>query len=373
MSGRNQVKEKEKYHISKVIFSQKLLSWYHKNKRIMPWRGESDPYKIWVSEVILQQTRVNQGWEYYNRFISQFPSVKELSKASEEEVLKLWEGLGYYTRARNLHYSARKIVRDFGGRFPDTYEEILSLKGVGEYTAAAIASIAFHLPYVVVDGNVLRVISRLFMIRKDVSDPNFRKEIRRIAEYYLNSKNPGDFNQALMELGATVCLPFNPKCTACCFQKECISYKKGVQKELPVKNKTRKEKERYFNYLIITDKKNNIYFQQRKENDIWKGLYEPFLTEEKNNGELARKKESVFKKGKLITTKPIVHVLSHQKIIARAWVVEKSCLRKNFIDRIDKTGKFYSEKEIKKLPVSVLVRKIMNIFYENTHNPVIKW
>jgi len=253
--------------------TEKILGWYYRNKRDLPWRLTRDPYKIWLSEVILQQTRVDQGLPYYQKFVKRFPTVRNLASASEPEVLKLWQGLGYYSRARNLHAAAKQIMKEHKGVFPKTHEEILALKGVGDYTAAAIASFAFDLSYPVVDGNVLRLMSRLFGIRKPVDEIKTRKKIREICATLLKGYPPHDFNQAIMEFGSVVCKPANPVCTECPLMDSCVAFEKKIVAQLPVKTPKASSRNRYFNYLIIRDG-SKLYLRQRKENDIWKNLYE---------------------------------------------------------------------------------------------------
>jgi A/G-specific adenine glycosylase len=250
-----------------------LYKWYFLNKRDLPWRKTTSAYKVWLSEIILQQTRVNQGLQYYNRFLERFPDIYKLAQASLEEVLKAWQGLGYYTRARNLHATAGIIVKQFNGQFPADYNTLLSLKGIGEYTAAAIASIAFDIPVALVDGNVFRVLSRLYGIRLPNTSPAGKKEIYRLATSILNNKNPGNHNQALMELGALVCLPKNPACADCPLQSLCWAFQKDQVDELPVKAVISHNKKRYFHYLHISwsDK---LFIHQRKQKDIWNSLFE---------------------------------------------------------------------------------------------------
>ena len=218
-----------------MAFADTLIAWYEDHKRDLPWRGEPDPYKIWVSEIILQQTRVQQGWDYYLRFIDNFPDVRTLAEADEERVLKVWQGLGYYSRARNMHAAAREIMSKHHGRFPDIYDEILSLKGIGAYTAAAIGSIAFHLPYPAVDGNVIRIVSRIFGVCEDVSQPAVVKRITEICETQMDSTQPGVFNQAAMDFGAMQCVPRNPNCEECPFQSDCYACQNNLVDILPVK------------------------------------------------------------------------------------------------------------------------------------------
>jgi A/G-specific adenine glycosylase len=251
----------------------KLRNWYTQNKRHLPWRETADPYFIWLSEVILQQTRVEQGLSYFNRFVEKYPGVHLLAAASEDEVLKLWQGLGYYSRARNLHHTARTIATDLKGEFPSSYKEILALKGVGEYTAAAIASISFNLPYAVVDGNVYRFLARLFGIDSPTDTAKGKKLFNRLANELLDPHAPGLHNQAMMEFGALQCIPKKPNCTECVFNDTCLALKENKIDKLPVKQGKIKIKHRYFNYLVLIGD-NHTYLQKRTANDIWKNLFE---------------------------------------------------------------------------------------------------
>ncbi|MEN6456477.1 MAG: A/G-specific adenine glycosylase [Prolixibacteraceae bacterium] len=259
-----------------------LLRWYTIHKRELPWRETKDPYAVWLSEVILQQTRIDQGLSYYLRFIEKYPTVHDLAGADEDEVLKLWQGLGYYSRARNLHAAARTISSVFNGKFPDNYRELIKLKGVGEYTAAAISSISFNQPCAVVDGNVFRVLSRLYGITTPVNTQSGKKEFTRLANTVMDKENPGEYNQAIMEFGALYCTPKNPGCDSCMFNDRCVAFKNGSAGNLPVKTRTQKLRSRYFNYLIIRDH-DHVYIRKRTGNDIWRNLYEfPLIeTEEK--------------------------------------------------------------------------------------------
>jgi A/G-specific adenine glycosylase len=264
---------------NKKFFFEILIKWNrNQNKREMPWKGEKDPYRIWISEIILQQTRVQQGLAYYNRFIKAWPTVKSLAKATEQEVYKLWEGLGYYSRCRNLISSAKYINDELGGRFPEKYEDILSLKGIGDYTAAAIASFAFNQSYAVVDGNVFRVLARFFGIQTPVDTNEGKKLFRRLANELIDKKNPGEYNQAIMDFGAIVCKPVLPECNECPLQKKCIAYQNKLVSILPVKEKNIKIRQRFFNYLLV-EHGNKIYINQRTEKDIWQNLYEFILIE----------------------------------------------------------------------------------------------
>jgi len=308
-------------------FSKKLVNWYLENKRILPWRGTDNPYFIWLSEILLQQTRVEQGLQYYNNFIYRFPEIKSLAEAKEEEILKLWQGLGYYSRARNLHFASKQIINDHNGRFPDKYEDILKLKGIGPYSAAAIASIAFNLPYPVIDGNVLRVISRVFGIKTPVDSTLGKKEINIILNNLIDKKQPGTFNQALMELGALLCKPQNPFCNDCIFINECYAYNNNSINLLPLKSKIVKQRNRFFYYTIITSTVNDekyIYINKRIHKDIWRNLYDFPLIETET--ELSFTDNSIFKvienyfNTDKFTIKSISnqykHKLSHQTIYA---------------------------------------------------------
>ncbi len=261
-----------------VAFADTLISWYEDHKRDLPWRGEPDPYKIWVSEIILQQTRVQQGWDYYIRFIDNFPHVKALAEADEDRVLKVWQGLGYYSRARNMHAAAREIMEKHGGHFPNEYDKILSLKGIGNYTAAAISSIAFGLPYSAVDGNVIRIVSRIFGICDDVTQPAVVKKITAICETEIDSNRPGVFNQAAMDFGAIQCVPRNPNCDECPFQSSCYAYNNHLVDILPVKKKKAESKHRYFHYTVYLSD-NQTIIEKRTGSDIWRNMYQFPLTE----------------------------------------------------------------------------------------------
>ncbi|MFM2362046.1 MAG: hypothetical protein RLZZ316_948 [Bacteroidota bacterium] len=260
-------------------FTQQLLKWNKKeNKRSMPWKGEKDPYKIWLSEIILQQTRVEQGLDYYNRFIKAFPTVKKLAAAPEQKVFKLWEGLGYYSRCKNLIATAKIITEQYKGRFPNTYNEILQLKGVGPYTAAAIGSFAFNLPYAVLDGNVFRVLARYFGISTPTDSTDGKKLFSCLAQELLAKKQPADYNQALMDFGATICKPQQPLCTICYQKKECRAFANNWMAQLPVKEKKVIVKKRCFYYFVFISNM-GIAIKKRTAADIWQNLYEFALVE----------------------------------------------------------------------------------------------
>ena len=309
--------------------SQILMDWYRKNQRDLPWRRTNDPYAIWLSEVILQQTRVEQGMPYWLRFMEDFPTVTDLADADEREVLRLWQGLGYYSRARNLHAAAKVIRDDYQGVFPNQYEQIRALKGIGDYTAAAIGSIAFYLPYAVVDGNVYRFLSRIFAISTPIDSTNGKKEFSVLANELIDKSNPGIFNQAMMEFGAMLCKPSNPDCSICPFNQYCQSYAVNVVREYPVKSKKTKTRNRYFNYLILSDEKNTI-IQKREAKDIWQGLYQFPLIESENKNQsaidLSNTNIPQLIKGtsySMVKSSSVVkHVLSHQIIYAKFWWIK---------------------------------------------------
>ena len=302
-------------------FRKDLLAWHQRHHRPLPWKGEKNPYLVWLSEVILQQTRVEQGLPYYERFKERFPSVERLAAASEAEVLKLWEGLGYYTRARNLHAAAKYITSELKGIFPDDYASIRRLKGVGDYTAAAIASFAFGLPCAVVDGNVYRVLSRYFADPTPIDSSAGKKRFAALAQQLLHPARPAAFNQAMMDLGAGICTPASPNCGACPLAPHCEAKKKGSAAQLPVKAKKLKRKVRHFAYLFIRHR-GGFYIQQRKDKDIWKNLYELPLIE------LSRaldKVPTLYEKAPWLVAEPIRHIritcrhrqlLTHQRIEA---------------------------------------------------------
>ncbi len=261
-----------------TFFQTTLMDWSATHPRPMPWKGERDPYKIWLSEIILQQTRVEQGWPYYERFVGQYPTIDDLAKAPEDAVLKLWEGLGYYSRARNLHFTAKWITSQYGGVFPSDYEAIRALKGIGDYTAAAIASFGFDLPYAVLDGNVYRVLSRFFAIETPVDSNSAKKIFAALAQSLLDTTQPGAYNQAMMDFGATACTPQNPDCLRCPLNTACKAYQLGMVDVLPIKTKQLIKKERYFCYFVLRTNA-GVYVQKRSAKDIWKGLWEFPLVE----------------------------------------------------------------------------------------------
>lgn len=261
-------------------FTKILMRWNRGNTREMPWKGEKDPYRVWLSEIILQQTRVEQGTPYYQRFIQRYPTIEALSNAHDQEVFRLWQGLGYYNRCKNMLAAARMITAERQGRFPDTYEDILRLSGVGEYTAAAIASFAFGLPHAVVDGNVQRVLARFFGIRDEVNSTAGKKSFARLAGEVLDRGNPGIYNQAIMDFGATVCTPQQPSCPACPMGKSCYAAHRGLVADFPVKAPKARPRERFFHYLVFRHGE-LVYLRKRGTGDIWQNLYEFPLLEER--------------------------------------------------------------------------------------------
>ena len=264
-----------------TFFSKNLLKWNEsENNRQMPWKGETNPYRIWISEIILQQTRVQQGLEYYNRFIAAFPDIKSLATADEEVVYKYWEGLGYYSRCKNLIATAKFIHHELNGKFPEQFEDILALKGIGSYTASAISSFAFNLPYAVLDGNVFRVLARFFGKEIPINTTEGKKFYGEIAQSLLDKDQPGKYNQALMDFGAVICKPAAPLCLQCPLQKKCIAFLEKKVNVLPVNTKKILQKNRFFNYLLV-HYKNSYYVHKRTGKDIWENLYEFILIESK--------------------------------------------------------------------------------------------
>ena len=329
-----------------------LLDWHiNSNKREMPWKGERDPYKIWLSEIILQQTRVEQGMAYYEKFIINYPTIQDLASAKDEDIFKLWEGLGYYNRCKNLLYTARSIVEQKGGKFPLEYEDILELKGIGPYTAAAIASFAFNKPFAVLDGNVYRVLARLFAIDTPIDTSAGKKQFAALAQLILDKKYPALYNQAIMDFGATVCMPANPNCSACKLQIICEGYKKGIVNRLPIKEKVLLKKNRWLYYFIIQFG-NKVLVEKRILKDIWDNLFEFYLLE--SNEQLTLDKSSVqafFYQHLGINNIEVVSIssvqkqqLTHQQIRGQFICVNISYIPENL-----KHHKWLSAEEIHKL------------------------
>ncbi len=304
-------------------FSTHILHWYKTHARLLPWRISKLPYQIWISEVIMQQTRVDQGLPYYLRFTESFHTVFDLNNASEDDVLRLWQGLGYYSRARNMKTAAKQIVENFNGVFPQDFDQIKSLKGVGSYTAAAIASMAFGLPHAVVDGNVYRVLSRYFDINLPINSNHGIKYFNQLAQELLFTHDPGTYNQAIMEFGALQCKPSNPDCSSCVLATGCLALKNKTIAMRPIKNPGVAVQNRFLNYFLLTDQ-NSILIQKREENDIWKGLYQLPLLETESNTEaeqilinpffLGLTQHSTFKINSVTELK---HKLTHRQLHLR--------------------------------------------------------
>ena len=346
-----------------MSFSSKLIDWYLQNKRDLPWRLTKDAYKIWLSEIMLQQTRVAQGLDYFKTFENHFPTVFDLAKADEQLVLKLWQGLGYYSRARNLHYTAKYIVEYHDGKFPSEFSEIKKLKGVGDYTASAIASIAFDKPHAVVDGNVYRVLSRVFGIDTPINSTEGIKEFKSLAQSLIDTNQPGKYNQAIMEFGAMQCKPKNPNCEDCPLQDMCIAFEKKQIDQLPVKLKKTKVRNRYFNYLVVLSSDGKTILNQRTQKGIWQNLYEfPLIESESISNEKKILTTEEFKNYKfenfdlsLYNKTPIVHKLSHQHLHTQFWILEIQNDRNSNINW----------EEIDNYPVPVLIANFLKSFRHN--------
>tara|TARA_Y100001933_G_scaffold240224_1_gene265580 strand:+ start:452 stop:1471 length:1020 start_codon:yes stop_codon:yes gene_type:complete len=321
------------------MFAVSLISWYKKNYRKLPWRNTNEPYTIWVSEIILQQTRVDQGLPYFKNFIERFPTLESLAKSSEEEVLNQWQGLGYYSRARNMHYTAKYIFNHLNGTFPNKYKELIKLKGIGDYTASAIASFSFNEPKAVIDGNVYRVLSRVFGILNDINSKEGQNGIKNLADNLLPKKEHATYNQAIMEFGALICAPKVPKCETCVIANICYAKEKGEQLSLPLKIKKVKIKTRYFNFLVF-QLNDYIVIEKRTDKDIWQHLYQfPMIeTSEEIEDPLNLKKL----KGNIINLKKVKHLLTHQVIMASFWhmsvqtLPEKKCYLKIPLSQLHK-------------------------------------
>ena len=346
-------------------FSSPLLKWYAAKKRDLPWRKTKDPYKIWLSEIILQQTRVNQGLPYYLKFVKKFPDVRSLAKADLQTVLKLWQGLGYYSRARNLHSASRFVVKSLKGKFPSTYSELLLLKGVGEYTAAAVSSIAFNEKRVVVDGNVERLLSRYFGIGKNMHSPAGRKKYYELGIKLMAHHSPSEFNQALMEFGALQCVPLNPGCSVCPLRKGCYAYRENKVDKLPAKKFKTPVRNRYFDYFIISNG-GKIYLRKRSADDIWKSLYDFPLVESNKHLPLASLLQSAAGR-KILNGIPkaavagegrvYLHKLSHQTLNVRFWKVKKGMYGK----KLNLHGLVKADlRSIMKFPLPKLIENYVN-------------
>ncbi len=324
-----------------MTFSNSLTKWYLQNKRDLPWRNTQNPYFIWLSEIMLQQTRVAQGMPYFYSFTTNFPTVFDLANATEEQILKLWQGLGYYSRARNLHKTAQYIAFELDGIFPNSYVDLLKLKGVGEYTAAAIASFSYNEKVPVVDGNVFRVLSRYFDIESDISLLSTKKEFTALASELISKENPALFNQAIMEFGAIQCVPKNPNCDICIFNSSCLALQKKKVSQLPIKSKKLKVTNRYFNYIVFLDENQKTIIQKRADKGIWHNLYEfPLIETQKEESFEAisnQIKDLIYNDNKIVSvrewnSKSIIHKLSHQHLYIKFQIVNLNGSIPNGID-----------------------------------------
>ena len=342
-----------------AFFTKSLIKWYLHHKRDLPWRSTRDPYKIWLSEVILQQTRVDQGLPYYQKFLCKYPNISALAHASREEVLKLWEGLGYYSRAKNLHKCAKEVVEKYDGIFPNNYNDLLTLSGIGPYSAAAIASFAYKEPVAVLDGNVYRVISRVFGVKNDIAQAKSARKFTLIANELLDVNRPDDFNQAIMEFGALHCKPQNPLCESCRISIMCYAFINNEQKLLPVKSKKVKVSTKYFNYFVF-EKEDKLAMKKRDDTGIWKGLYDfHLIVSDCQRGveelliELNLKSEEKYVED---ISKEYKHVLTHQRIYATFYKIK---LPQGVLIE-QKNLSYYSATEIERLPKPILISKYLN-------------
>ncbi len=335
-----------------MSFSARILDWYQDHKRALPWRETKNPYIIWLSEIILQQTRVEQGTPYFFKFVEEYPNVTKFAAAEEENILRLWQGLGYYSRARNMHKAAKQVVDLYAGVFPTHYSELLSLPGVGEYTAAAIASFAENHPHAVLDGNVFRVLSRYFGIEEPINSTAGKKLFSKLADEMLDREHPGEYNQAMMDFGAMQCKPKNPDCSICPLQVDCVAFAQGLQGELPKKLKGKKSRDRYFHYFLM-ERDGAILMSQRPEGDVWTNLFEFPMLETSAMLSLDELQAStafrdIFGDAQLIPIEGVQkHVLSHQNIYARFYklgnidtdIAKKSNWNYYLLENLDKLAK----------------------------------
>ena len=345
--------------LDNIFFAKTLIDWYSGHKRDLPWRSTRDPYKIWLSEIILQQTRVEQGLPYYERFIHKHPNVSALASEDVEGILKLWEGLGYYSRAKNLHRCAKQVVDKHQGVFPENYHDLLTLPGIGPYSAAAIASFAYKEPVAVLDGNVYRVISRVFGIRDDMSQSRTVKIFTQIANELIDASQPDNYNQAIMEFGALHCKPQNPLCENCALSDMCYAFENNAQKQLPVKSKKIKITTKHFSYIVF-ENENQIAMKKRDDSGIWKGLYDFHLvsSEQKMDEEsiLASLNLDISKTHVEDISKEYKHILTHQRIYATFYRI-----RSQNGTLLEETGlTYYNLDQVEDLPKPVLISKYLN-------------
>lgn len=353
--------------VNKEAFRDDLIGWFTNEQRDLPWRKDQDPYKVWVSEIMLQQTRVETVIPYFNRFIELFPTIEDLADADEEKVLKAWEGLGYYSRVRNLQAAVREVKENYGGTVPNTRDEISKLKGVGPYTAGAILSIAYGVPEHAVDGNVMRVLSRILSIWDDIAKPSTRKIFEKAVEELISHENPSFFNQALMELGALVCTPTSPSCLLCPVRDHCIAFHEGVEKELPVKTKAKKQRQVQLAAVVLRDQEGKTVIHKRASSGLLANMWEfpnveinlPFLRDKSYiQGLLTEELGLQTKLGKMVGT--IEHVFSHLK-----WDIQ--IFEAELLEPIIETDelKLVSEVEIDEFPFPVSHQKIIKQYYKN--------
>ena len=344
-----------------MSFNSTIASWYSENKRDLPWRSSRAPYNIWLSEIILQQTQIKQGLPYYEKFISNFPTIYDLASAPEIEVLKLWQGLGYYSRARNLHFSAKYITKELNGVFPKTQKELMQLKGVGDYTASAIASICYEEAVAVVDGNVYRVLARYFGVDTPINSSKGIRQFKILATSLLPNSNLGDYNQAIMDFGAKQCKPISPSCMQCPLNVDCKAYATGSTKILPVKLKKTKITKKYFNFIVLNSEDNKTYLEQRIGKGIWQKLYQfPLIETSKPAAPKDLMEHSkapsifpeTFKELILFNNNEIVHKLSHLELHVRFWILKTSSPIKNAV----------KWSNIKSYPVPVVIQQFINNF-----------
>jgi len=343
-----------------MALCNELINWYLKNKRHLPWRETKNPYTVWLSEIILQQTRIAQGKDYFLKFRESFPTVYDLANANESNVLKLWQGLGYYSRARNLHFTAKHIVENYDGKFPTTYEELITLKGVGDYTASAIASICFNQPEAVLDGNVYRLLARYYGIETPINTTAGYKEFKNLAQSLICKEHPGDYNQAIMDFGSLQCKPQTPNCKGCILQSTCVAYKTNMVTELPKKEKKLKVKKKYFNFIVVVTSDGKTILEERTGKGIWKGLYQfPLIETQKSitSKEIIEHQDFIKtypagSKISLFNKDEIVHKLSHQHLYTKFWIVKVH----------KKLSKTIDWEEVEKYPVPALIEKFLKDF-----------
>ncbi len=352
-------------------FTTYLMQWNaQKNTRVMPWKGELDAYKIWISEIILQQTRVEQGWAYYERFIQKFPTVQQLAQANDEDIFKLWEGLGYYNRCKNLLFTARLIVTKYQGIFPNSYDEIINLKGIGTYTASAIASFAFNLPYAVVDGNVFRVLARVFAIQVPTDTAEGKKIFLELANSLLDKNRPGLYNQAIMDFGATVCKPFAPACNMCNINKICKAFENGIVNDLPIKEKIIKKKNRWLYYFIFL-KQDTVMVRKRMQQDIWQNLHEFYLVEsteaitwdEQEIENILQNQLHISKYTLLHISPTIEQQLTHQKIKGQFITIQLTSIPKNI-----QQYKWHSRNKMDELAFPKFINQYLDKYFIENKN-----